>query len=168
MNSIFANTAEELQLNASECNTIEAGKPYIIVPVKGSEYEHIIVSGVTVKDVDAGINVATGDGYKATLKAITTTGGQTNGSTEYYVGANDGKLYNAVVDKLGLRAIIELTTTSGQPLPAKVRAYVAAGENVETGVEDLFTTETPIKVIENGQLIIIRGGVKYNVQGVRL
>ena len=42
------------------------------------------------------------------------------------------------------------------------------GENVETGVEDLFTTDAPVKVIENGQLIIIRDGVKYNVQGQKL
>ena len=168
LNSIFANTAEELQLNASECNTIEAGKPYIIVPVKGSEYEHIIVSGVTVKEVAAGTNIATGDGYKATLKAITTTGGQTNGSTEYYVGANDGKLYNAVVDKLGLRAIIELTTTSGQPLPARVRAYVAAEENEATGLDNIqLPNANSQKLIINGQLIIIRDGEMYNAQGVR-
>lgn len=168
LNSIFANTAEELQLNASECNTIEAGKPYIIVPVKGDEYEHIIVSGVTVEDVAAGTNIATGDGYKATLKAVTTTGGQTNGSTEYYVGANDGYLYNAVVNKLGLRAIIELTTVGGQPLPAKVRARVVNSENAATGLDNITNGEnTTIKVIENGQLIIIRNGEKFNAQGVR-
>jgi hypothetical protein len=39
------------------------------------------------------------------------------------------------------------------------------GENVETGVEDLFTTDATVKDIENGQLIIIRDGVKYNVLG---
>ena len=168
LNSIFANTAEELQLNASECNTIEAGKPYIIVPVKGPEYEHIIVSGVTVEDVAAGTNIATGDGYKATLKAVTTTDGQTNGTTEYYVGANDGKLYNAVVDKLGLRAIIELTTTSGQALPAHVRARVVNSENAATGLDNITNGEnTTIKTIENGQLIIIRNGEKFNAQGVR-
>ena len=163
------NTGDKLSLNATKWETIVAGQPYIIVPVKGSEYEHIIINGVTVKNVSAGTSVADGAGYKATLKAVTATDGtKTNGSTEYYVGANDGKLYNAEVDKLGLRAIIELTTTGGQPLPPKVRAHVATGENVETGVEDIITTDAPVKVIENGQLIIIRGGVKYNVQGVRL
>ncbi len=166
LTSITANSSDKLSLKATKWNTIVAGQPYIIVPVKGSEYEHVIINGVTVKNASAGTNVVSGDGYKATLKAVTATDGtKTNGTTEYYVGANDGCLYNAQTNKLGLRALIELTTTSGQSLPAKVRAYVAAGENVETGVEDLFTTETPIKVIENGQLIIIRDGVKYNVQG---
>ncbi len=169
LTSIVANnTGDKLSLNATKWETIVAGKPYIIVPVKGSEYEHVIINNVTVKNASAGTNVASGDGYKATLKAVTATGGQTNGSTEYYVGAKDGKLYNAQTNKLGLRALIELTTTSGQPLPPKVRAQVTAGENVETGIEDLFTTDAPVKVIENGQLIIIRDGVKYNVQGQKL
>ena len=170
LTSIVANnTGDKLSLNATLWNTIVAGQPYIIVPVKGSEYEHVIINNVTVKNASAGTNVASGDGYKATLKAVTATDGtETNGSTEYYVGANDGKLYNAVVDKLGLRAIIELTTTGGQPLPPKVRAFVAAGENVETGVDNIVTTDAPVKVIENGQLIIIREGVKYNVQGQKL
>ena len=169
LTSIVANESDKLSLNATEWETIVAGKPYIIVPVKGGEYEHVIINGVTVKNASAGTNVASGDGYKATLKAVTATDGtKTNGSTEYYVGANDGNLYNAKVDKLGLRALIELTTTSGQPLPPKVRAQVTAGENIETGIEDIFTTDAPIKVIENGQLIIIRDGVKYNVQGQKL
>ena len=171
LTSIVANnTGDKLSLNATLWNTIVAGQPYIIVPVKGSEYEHIIINGVTVKNVSAGTNVASGDGYKATLKAVTTTDGtKTNGSTEYYVGADDGKLYNAQTNKLGLRAIIELTTTGGQPLPAKVRAYVAAEENEATGFENIVAPEgQAMKVIENGQLIIIRGNEKFNAQGVRL
>jgi hypothetical protein len=170
LTSIVANnTGDKLSLNATKWETIVAGQPYIIVPVKGSEYEHVIINNVTVQNVSAGTSVAYGAGYKATLKAVTATDGtKTNGSTEYYVGANDGKLYNAEVDKLGLRAIIELTTIGGQPLPPKVRAQVTTGENVETGVEDIITTDAPVKVIENGQLIIIRDGVKYNVQGQKL
>ena len=170
LTSIVANESDKLSLKATEWETIVAGQPYIIVPVKGSEYEHIIINGVTVENIPAGTNEASGDGYKATLKAVTATDGtKTNGSTEYYVGANDGKLYNAEVDKLGLRAIIELTTTGGQPLPAKVRAHVATGENVETGFDNITNVEnTTIKLIENGQLIIIRGGEKFNAQGQKL
>ena len=93
------------------------------------------------------------------------SGEKTDGETEYYVG-DEGKLYNGTVDKLGLRAFFTITDETGNPTP--IRARVVAGENVETGVEDIITTDAPIKVIENGQLIIIRGGVKYNVQGQRL
>ena len=171
LTSIVANnTGDKLILNATKWDKIVAGQPYIIVPVKGSEYEHVIINNVTVKNASAGTNVASGDGYKATLKAVTATDGtQTNGSTEYYVGAKDGKLYNAQTNKLGLRALIELTTTGGQPLPAKVRAYVAAEENEATGFENIVAPEgQTLKVIENGQLIIIRGNEKFNAQGQRL
>ena len=57
---------------------------------------------------------------------------------------------------------------AGAPQQMPGRRYIGMsvqGENETTGVEDLFTTDTPVKVIENGQLIIIRDGVKYNVQG---
>ena len=171
LTSIVANnTGDKLSLNATKWETIVAGQPYIIVPVKGREYEHVIINNVTVKNVSAGTNVATGAGYKATLKAVTATDGtKTNGTTEYYVGAEDGKLYNAQTNKLGLRALIELTTIGGQPLPAKVRAYVAAEENEATGFENIVAPEgQAMKVIENGQLIIIRNGEKFNAQGVRL
>ena len=60
---------------------------------------------------------------------------------------------------------------TGVPTQMPGRRYIGMdvqGENVETGVEDLFTTDAPVKVIENGQLIIIRDDVKYNVQGQKL
>ena len=170
LTSIVANnTGDKLSLNATLWNTIVAGQPYIIVPVKGSEYEHVIINGVTVKNASAGTNVASGDGYEATLKAVTATDGtKTDGSTEYYVGANDGYLYNAQTNKLGLRAIIELTTTGGQPLSANVRARVVQSDDTTTGFENITTTDKAVKVIENGQLIIIRGNEKFNAQGQKL
>ena len=38
----------------------------------------------------------------------------------------------------------------------------------ETGVDNITTTVAPAKVIKNGQLIIIKNGVEYNVQGAIL
>jgi hypothetical protein len=40
------------------------------------------------------------------------------------------------------------------------------GENATTGLDQIVAPAgQAVKVIENGQLIIIRDGVKYNVQG---
>ena len=76
-------------------------------------------------------------------------------------------MYNAKVDKLGLRAIIELTTTTGEAI--KVRARVVTHENTTTGFENITAPEgQAIKAIVNGQLVIIRGGEMYNVQGQKL
>ena len=67
------------------------------------------------------------------------------------------------------RAYLNLNdVTGGKPTQMPGRRYIGMevqDENEATGVEDLSTTDAPVKVIENGQLIIIRDGVKYNVQG---
>ncbi len=67
--------------------------------------------------------------------------------------------------------IVMSEVPTGVPTQMPGRRYIGMsvqGENETTGVEDLFTTDAPVKVIENGQLIIIRDGVKYNVQGQKL
>lgn len=170
LNSVVGNSAQELSLNASECATMTAGQPYIVKPKKGSEYEHLIVANAAIQDVTAGSYTITGGGYKVTMQGIAATSNpaqQTDGSTEYYIGATTGYLHKDATNKLGLRALVVLTNTDGTAVQG-VRARVAFGENVETGIDNIITTDAPIKVIQNGQLIIIREGVKYNVQGQKL
>jgi hypothetical protein len=62
--------------------------------------------------------------------------------------------------------------TGGAPQQMPGRRYVSMGTqgtNATTGVDNLVVPEGQVlKVIENGQLIIIRGGEKFNVQGQRL
>jgi hypothetical protein len=66
----------------------------------------------------------------------------------------------------------ELESLGAAPQPMPGRRRVAMGvtsENAATGLENITNGEnTTIKVIENGQLIIIRNGEKFNAQGVRL
>ena len=58
----------------------------------------------------------------------------------------------------------------GAQLPGRRRVSLGATEaNSTTGTEDLVTpNEQVIKIIENGQVVIIRAGVKYNVQGQKI
>jgi hypothetical protein len=66
--------------------------------------------------------------------------------------------------------IIHENTTPIAALPGRRRICMgAAGDDQATGVEGLMTpNDQAVKVIENGQLVIIRGAEKYNAQGVRL
>ena len=61
----------------------------------------------------------------------------------------------------------ELDTFEGQFLGSDWKLYnlkmTEAGN--ESAVENITTTIVPVKVIENGQLIIIKNGVQYNAQG---
>ena len=163
LSGVKSNDTEELVLYVKECNTFEAGKPYIVVPTNEelADKEYLLVDDVTIS-TSLTQNAVSNASYSVTLKGILNGGGQTNGTTEYYIGT-DGCLYKNVTNKLALRSVIEVTDKSGAPV--YVRARVAFDENVETGVEDIFSTDAPVKLIENGQLIIIRDGVKYNVQG---
>ena len=156
-------TGEGINLNLAKVETIEAGKPYLI---KANVPSLDVIKNVTIVNTIGSSYTVKGDGIKITFTGLINGDGQTNGSTEYYVGADDGYLYNAKVDKLGLRALFTITDEAGNP--TKVRARVVVGENTTTGFENITNGEnTTIKVIENGQLVIIRNGEKFNAQGVK-
>ena len=65
--------------------------------------------------------------------------------------------------------IVMSEVPTGVPTQMPGRRYIGMsvqGENEATGFENVVAPEgQAIKVIENGQLIIIRGGEKFNVQG---
>jgi hypothetical protein len=151
-----------ININLNSVSTIKAGVPYLVLP---NTLTNPVFENVTIVNTEGSNYTVTGASVKVTFTGIINGSGKTNGSTEYYVGEY-GYLYNGTVEKLGLRAFFTITDEAGNPI--KVRARVVAGENVETGIEDIFSTDAPVKVIENGQLIIIRDGVKYNVQGQKL
>ena len=68
--------------------------------------------------------------------------------------------------------IVMSEVPTGVPTQMPGRRYIGMsvqGENEATGFENVVAPEGQVvKAIVNGQLIIIRDGVKYNVQGVRL
>ena len=157
-NLAYDKTNEEYILGFTKVSKIEAGKPYLIEP--GQNVNGFVAENVTLSSATSVSKTVKVDNVEktATMTAVlskTTTGGS-------YWLAEDRYLYNGEVNMPALRALFVLPTTpSGMP----ARARVALKEDAATGVEDLFTTDAPVKVIQNGQLIIIRDGVKYNVQG---
>ena len=67
--------------------------------------------------------------------------------------------------------IVMSEVPEGAPVQMPGRRYISMGvqgENGTTALDNIMTTDAPAKVIVNGQLIIIRDGVKYNVQGQKL
>ena len=142
----------------AEGDALEAGKPYIFLATN-TEIT-VTCTGAAVADPVAGVHGLTG-----TFTDIAAGGVQ----GDYIIAQNQIWIANESNWVNAYRAYIkaeELPTTEQAQLPGRRR--VCMGENVETGVEDIITTDAPVKVIENGQLIIIRDGVKYNVQGQKL
>ena len=143
-------------------NQLVAGKPYIF-RATSSELT-VTYTGEAVAAPVVGENGLTGS-----FDAIP-AGGVLTGN--YVVAQN--KFWTATADAYAAenRAYINATivpTTEPAKVPGRRRVSLgAAGENAETGIDNIITTDTPVKVIENGQLIIIRNGEKFNAQGVRL
>ena len=154
---------EGINVEFTEVTTLTAGQPYLLLPSKN--LENPIFEGVTIVNTTGDVApTVSGEGINIAFTGIINGGGNTNGTSEYYVG-NGGYLYNGETPILGLRAFFTITDNNGNP--AKVRARVVVGENPTTGFENITTTDKAVKIIENGQLIIIRDGVKYNAQGVK-
>ena len=161
--SILDAGAEGVNVEFREVAELVAGQPYLVLPSKN--LTNPVFENVTIKTVSAATNQVDGAGIKVAFTGVINGGGETNGTTEYWVG-NGGYLYNDKTAKLGLRAFFTITDKDGNP--AKVRARVVTKENAATGLEHITTTDKAAKVIENGQLLIIRDGVKYNAMGVKL
>ena len=167
ISSITENVAEQgMNVVFTEVTNLVAGQPYLLLPSKNIEdpiFEGVTIintTGETTEPVSgAGINIT----FTGIINGV---GEQTNGTTHYYVG-DYGYLYNGKTEKLGLRAFFTITDDADQPV--KVRARVVVGENTTTGVDNSQLPITNVqKVIENGQLIIIRNGEKFNAQGQKL
>ena len=142
---------------------LEAGKPYIF---KATADELT----VSYEGAMAATPVAGEAGLTGTLVDIA-AGGVLVGnyiiaqnmfwdaSAENYLNAN-----RAYINKATL-----LSVPPKSPVPGRRRVSMGeTSENGATGVENTMIAPNSLKVIENGQLVIIREGVKYNAQGVRL
>ena len=93
--------------------------------------------------------------------------------TVYLYPVSEGDEYVPAIDLTLVEGTVatytdgELDTFEGQFLGSDWKLYnlkmIEAGN--ESAVDNITTTVVPVKVIENGQLIIIKNGVKYNATG---
>jgi hypothetical protein len=162
LESITANQLDKgINIQLTPVENIEAGVPYLIEPNR--DIDKLEVQKVKIQNTTGTSYSLSGAGINMTFTGIINGEGTTNGSTEYYIGENSC-LYNGVVDKLGLCAFFTMTDQNGQP--AGVRARVVAKDNAATGVENITSPQTTaIKTMIDGQIVIIRNGAMYNLQG---
>ena len=145
-------------------NSLKAGVPYIFE--KTANTIKVVYSS---EKVDAPQN-DNANGLVGTFTEITVPDGD-------YILYYDAFCTNEPAGTLNKiranRAYLNLDAVEGgAPVQMPGRRYIGMsvqGENEATGFEKITAPEgQAIKVIENGQLIIIRGGEKFNVQGQRL
>ena len=153
------------ELGFSPVNAIQAATPYLIKPTKKVN-AGTVLRNITLATTSNPVKVSNVTMHPL-LNQIEYD--YTNDNVLFFLGTDNLLYYQATDNKLlGLRAYFTFDGVTTYSQAAQVRARVVFNENETTGVDNLITTDAPIKVIENGQLIIIRDGVKYNIQGQKL
>lgn len=117
--------------------------------------------------------------YKSATMTLTSTVGNIV-SVEFTCTAKDDAEYGpgcltastgdytysgAVGTWTGNAASVVFTAATAQVRASQIVVKIAGGT---TGVEDVTTVVIPVKVMQNGQLMIIRGEKTYNVMGAQL
>ena len=150
--------AETDQVLLVSANKLEAGVPYIF---EATATQIAVYCDATVAD-EAGVS----NGLHGTFDDNTVVA-----SGDYIVYDNalcpsDG---TAMVNANRAYVVWSEISTTHTPMPG--RRYIGMsvqGENAATAIDNITTGAEVAKAIENGQLIIIRNGEKFNVQGQKL
>ena len=150
---------------------LTAGKPYIF---KATADEIAIVGDGTTAAAPR-VGVAGLTGTFTLIQDLETSDPSNTLEGNYMIAGNQFLLCGTGCWLKEYRAYIDATiianhTTKKAVIPGRRRVCLGeTSENTTTGVDNNQLPNANIqKVIENGQFIIIRDGVKYNVQGVRL
>ena len=153
-----------------EVTELEAGTPYIFYAT--SNTLTVTYNGTKADDAKENVN-----GMYGTFTKIIDT--KTSGSAQnilegnYVVYNNELLLCGTGCGLSEYRAYVnvdEISTNVPAAAPGRRRVSMGVqGENTTTDFENITNGENnTIKVIENGQLFIIRNGEKYNIQGQKL
>ena len=141
-------------------DALEAGVPYIFE--KTESQIKVVYTG------EKATNAGSANGLVGTFD------NETEVAVNYYILKNDEfcpSNGNAKVNANRAYLVME-EINGGAPLQMPGRRYIGMsvqGENEATGLDNITNSEnTTIKLIENGQLIIIRNGEKFNAQGQKL
>ena len=160
-----------IYLDEVENGVLEAGKPYIFQATSNKVTVAYEGEASSLKEGTKGLvgileDTDVVEGTSGVPNSL--TGNYVISGTKFYTCGTGCSIYKnrAYIDA----SIIANHTTPVAEMPGRRRiAMGAAGENQVTGVDNtLAPKDNVVKVIENGQLIIIRDGVKYNVQGQKL
>ncbi|MBO4361995.1 MAG: Ig-like domain-containing protein [Paludibacteraceae bacterium] len=149
-------------------STLTAGTPYLVKPAGNVELAEF--SDKNIVSVNGTTSV--GDGL-VTLYGIFSPTELTGGDRSIlFVGAEDANGDNlfypsATANLKGMRAYFKINEEAAGA-PIRRARFVTDQENTATGVENQKSIAERRKAIENGQLIIIRDGVRYDVLGRRL
>ena len=152
-----------LNLVFAKAPDIYQGTPYLVKP--SADVDNPTFNGVRLLADEAASTSHTGwpASFRGTFVKQTLTANPNN----LFLG-QDNKLYfsNSAVEIWGLRAYFNVNVSNASSVIK--RAALITPNNTPTEIEIVGAeTNGTIKTIENGQLVIIRDGIRYNMMGQR-
>ena len=155
------NNGSELLIYFDKANTIEAGKPYLYVPAEN------VTNPTFVATIDASASqtLTAGD---VTMTGFYAPMAMPDGNN--FVLGNDRLLHKTTSSAVITNAFRAYFTISGS-VPAHIPARVVWRDqqtDTATSLDNATSGSQTIKVIRNGQLLIIRDGKAVNMLGAEL
>lgn len=156
---------DELQVRIQQESSLKAGRPYLIlfeddddlvnplfknVTISAASGEHMSFENIAFIGTLAPVAFTADDQYRLFLAA----------NNQLAWAKSDGNVRS-------FRAYFQITPPSSpSPIRRGMKARIVMKEEVTTGVEEVQGNNVQsTKLLENNQVIIIRNGVKYNLQG---
>ena len=163
---------DELLFRIIESDHIEAGVPYFISFPAGDNIVSPIFKNVTIA-ATAGQKVGSGDVAQLCGIIDQPVVFEPNDQTKLFLAANNTLYWWAGTANSQLnnfRAYFKVNTNSGANNAPRhgMRARIIKNEleeQVATGMENVQGENQSLKLLENGQVVIIRNGKKYNAAG---
>ena len=164
---------EALYISVSEpVNAIVAGRPYFIkynaaLPMEKMNFEDVVINNADLDANQVNYNGVTMIGTFAPFLMNAQEEFETDGYV--FLGQNNQLYWPNTTNAIKpFRAYFKINISGGGTMPIKRGMPVKISEpnNMPTEIEGVMVEENiGRKIIENGQLIIVRNGVYYNAEG---
>lgn len=167
----------EMSMVVYPIDHMEAGIPYFIrwentgEILEEMEFKNIVIT----QTVGLSVQGATGNViFKGHLGMMHVDVEEELNNTQYsnlYLAANDTFKWPAANDATSMKGFrayfrVKLGSNNSNNAPRRgMPVRIVYGENAATGIENAMLQEGTFKTVENGQLVIIREGVRYNAAG---
>ena len=151
---------DELELYFQPVTALTAGVPYFFRYMEeGANLSMLAFSDVTITTSEGSSVTHNGVSLIGTLDQVSVSG-----TGKLYLAANNELHWSSTAKTINpFRAYFSV---AGLPAGVPPRARIVERENVATEVESVPSSAiNSQKIIENGQLFILKNGVKYNAQG---
>lgn len=162
---------EELLIAISDASSVEAGVPYFIA-YQGNEANRAthIFHDVTIAASAPGDVTKDGVAYQGVFNPVDLLAQDESDDHDQLFLAAGNKIYWPAQNKTvkGFRAYFNVNLSETGPLQIKAGMPVRMVERtgVATGCENVNAAGAKaVKLLENGQVVIIRNGIKYTIQG---